>query len=140
MNNLEKWEALAARIALAFILIMLFLHGIGYAGEKWDRGDKVLLGVAISGLAVDCMQTLDIYRNPIEYRDGHRRRRQEDNPIIQGLGENGVVPYFVAVGLLTYYGADHLHGWKRKALLVTVGVVQAIVVTRNGQGGIQVPF
>jgi len=120
MTNFETW---GARVTLFAILVFMITMSVCRAdGRDWTTADKVLMSSTIAVLAADMLQTQE-----------SMKIRHDDNPILEHLGPNGVVPYFVGAALLTYYAADHLSGWKRKALLGTVIVLESVCIIHNGR-------
>lgn len=114
--------------SLTAALLFMLLVPNAFAGDRWDRTDKLLLVAAITTTTFDYGQTMHIARNP----QGH----YECNPI---LGEHpsptAVRNFFIAGMVANIIIAELLPSKYRKIWLGGWTIVSGTMVLRNrGQG------
>ena len=119
------------RRLLVIGLVLFSSHA--YAGDPWDRTDKVLGVGAATMLMIDWGQTRYIAKHPERYTETNRI-----------LGEHpsvgSVNNYFLAVGIGSYFLANALPSEYRKAMLAGAIAVDIYYTKRNRGLGIKVEF
>lgn len=130
LQELEKGGSM--RIVMYIALLFSLLVAPAYAGwNDWDRVDKALF-TSLTALAFVDMQQTNYIMNNDNYK--------ELNPVINTLGKDMVVPYFVGSMVLSYFIADALPGKYRKVFLGVCNAVEIYWTTNNKRIGVKISF
>ena len=107
------------------ILVLIFLSSCA-----WNRTDKTIFATGMALKTIDCLQTIEIARNPDYY---------ELNPIIgKHPSEEKVIAYFALGGLAYYLVADWVpEKWRTGWLSFWVGA-SSVCVFHNYRVGIRI--
>jgi len=111
------------------IVILVLIVTTSYAGEKWDKADKVLFGSFLVFDAIDYFQTKEICNNP--------KFEERWNPIIKKYGDKSVLPVFAIGAIGTYFIADWLKPDNRKIFLGIMSGLEINAAYHNYKVGIK---
>jgi hypothetical protein len=113
------------KLTLTLSALALLTAVSAHANEPWDKTDKALFAGFTAIRAVDMAQTLQIARNPDQYREA-------TNPFLgQHPSPGKVVGTFLATHALIWLATDYMSPKARK-IVYSIGIAfEGAVVGRN---------